>query len=167
MLSSAVLTATGLQQLEQSVRGSDIKDIVTVRGTYEAQLTKIDLHGLWMQRLRKALPGITYNAIHAGRVPIIFPADMNQQPMLSSGLVAHPGEIICYAAGTEHHLKTPVGWQSATILLTLKDFAEYGRALLGHEPPAPTEARVVRPSAASMARLMNLHKAASDLALTP
>jgi hypothetical protein len=164
MLSSTVLTLTHPEQYEKSIRASDVKEFVTGRGAYEAQLTKIDLHRLWMQLGRKALPGISHTASHKNRIPIVFLADMDQRPMLNSGILVHPGEIVCYAPGSEHHLRTEAGYHCAAMSLAPEDFAAYAQALMGRELSIPTATRVVRPSSASMARLIQLHQTASDLA---
>jgi hypothetical protein len=97
MPSSTVLNFTDPEQYETSIRGVNVKEFVAARGKYEAQLTKIDLHGLWMQRARKALPTVSHTGIPSSRVGIVFLADMNQQPMLNAGIVVSPGEIARYA----------------------------------------------------------------------
>ncbi len=165
MPNSTVLSLTEPEQYEENVRGSNIKEFVTARGAYEAQLTRIELHRLWMQRGRKSLPGVSHTVVLKGRAPIVFLVDMDQQPMLNGGMVVRAGEIVAYREATEHHLRTSAGYHCATISLSLDDLATYGRALVGRELAAPLVNRVVRPSTASMARLMHLHKAAADLAL--
>jgi AraC-like DNA-binding protein len=165
MPGSIILKFADPEGFEQNVRASDIRETVTACGIYDAQLTKIDLHRLWMQRFRKALPGITYDAVHEGRVSIYFLAGMDHQPLLNNGIMIRPGEVVCDAPGTEHYLRTQADFHCAGMSLAPEDFAKYGRALAGHELAAPTATRVVRPSSSSMVRLMHLHNAASDLAM--
>lgn len=165
MPKSTVLSLTEPERSEEHVRGGNVKEFITARGAYAAQLTRIDLHHLWMQRLRKSLPGVSHTAVIKGRAVIVFLADMDQQPMSNGGMTVRAGEIVAYREGSEHHLRTSAGYHCATMSLSPSDLAIHGRALVGRELSAPAATRVVRPSTASMARLLHLHKAASDLAL--
>jgi AraC-like DNA-binding protein len=160
----AVLRLAEPEQFEKNMGPSAVREVVTANGTYETRLTRIHLRRLWLRRGRKTLASVTHTALPKQTVPIIFLAHMNQQPMLNSGLVVHPGEIVSYAPGIEHHLRSHADYEAGTMTLPLEDFAAYGRALLGRELRPPDATRVVRPSSASMLRLMRLHKAASDLA---
>jgi 4-oxalocrotonate tautomerase len=60
MPSSTVLSLADPEQYATNARGGIFKELVTACGLYEAQLTKIDLHHLWMRRGRKSLPIISH-----------------------------------------------------------------------------------------------------------
>jgi AraC-like DNA-binding protein len=164
MATSTVLILTESEQYEQSVRGVDVREFITGPGNYRSRLTKIALDHLWIQRSYKTVAGVSHTAVAEGRAPIAFPVDNDQQPTLNNGRPLCPGEIVCYAPGTEHHLRTAANYHVCGISLTPEALTDYALALAGRELNAPAATRVVRPSSAPMLRLMRLHKAACDLA---
>src|SRR5205085_820151 len=54
MPSSAVLRFTDPDAYYAAIRTAEVKGVVTTRGDYRAELTRIELHRLWMQRDRKS-----------------------------------------------------------------------------------------------------------------
>jgi hypothetical protein len=50
MPDSAVMTFTEPDAFHAAIRTAEVKGVVTVRGDYRAELTRIELHRLWMQR---------------------------------------------------------------------------------------------------------------------
>jgi AraC-like DNA-binding protein len=165
MPSSSVQTLTDPEQYENTVRGANVKEWVTHRGTYEAQLTRIDLHRLWMQRGRKSLPAVSRTVVQADRCGFVFLADLDQKPILNSGALVGPGQIVSYAREAEHYVRIQADYHCATMSLSPQDLAIHTRALIGRELTAPRATRSIRPPVGSMTRLMRLHRAACDLAL--
>jgi AraC-like DNA-binding protein len=165
MPSSSVRTFADPEQYERAVRGANLKELVTQRGAYKAQLTRIDLHRLWMQRGRKSLPAVSRTVLQGPRCAFVFLAHLDQKPMLNSGIVVEPGQIVSHAREADHYVRVQADYDCATMSLTPQDLASYAPALIGRELTAPSATRVVRPPVAAITRLMRLHEAACDLAL--
>lgn len=166
MPSSTVLNLTDPHQYQSAVRGADLQVFITARGTFSAKLTRIDLHHVWMQRGHLSLSAVTRSAMRPQRSSIVFLADADQSPMLNNGNEVSPGDIVCYALQSEHHVRASGGYHCCAMSLTPDDLAAFGRALVGHELTAPPATRALRPPPALMSRLQALHRSASDLAAT-
>ncbi|HEY6434247.1 MAG TPA: helix-turn-helix domain-containing protein [Acetobacteraceae bacterium] len=166
MPGSTIQTFANPYDYQASVRAADLTVVVAARGEFKSQLTRIDLHRLWMQRSEMSLPSVTHSSVHKNRNPILFLADAQQRPMTHSGIEVSPGDIVFNSSGAEHHHRTPANCLWGAMSLTPEDLATYGRTLAGRELTAPAATRVIRPQPALMSRLLNLHKGAGDLAAT-
>lgn len=166
MPDSAVLNFTDPYEYRKSVQGAELQVYVAARGTFEARLTRIKLDHLWMQRAHLSLPTVTHSAVDKERRMIFLQFDPDQAPILHTGTEVSPNEIVCYAPGSEHHYRTSTSYQCGGMSLSREDFAGFGKIFAGRELTAPAATRVLRPPPALMSRLLNLHKAAGDLAET-
>src|SRR5271165_180352 len=98
MPSSAVRTFTDPDDYAASIRRSTNEVTIIGRGQFAAKLTRIDLHGLWMQRLSDNLPRILHCASETGRSAITFRT--HPGPSLAwSGKEMHPSNIRRHAEG--------------------------------------------------------------------
>jgi AraC-like DNA-binding protein len=160
---SRVLTFSDPYEYAKSARGAHVKTFVTTRGDFLATMAPISLHRLWINRSETSLPHIKHVALDGRRSGLSFLADYDQPSEYLGGTELSLGEI-AWSSGTEFHRRIPAGNRWATMSLSPEDLAAAGRALAGRELAAPKAAHVARPPPAVMSRLMNLHKAASDLA---
>ncbi|MBV9250729.1 MAG: helix-turn-helix domain-containing protein [Acetobacteraceae bacterium] len=163
MLSSASFSFIDPHQYQATLRAADVEFMIMARGEFWAELTRIDLHRLWMQRGSQALPCVTHAKFHKDRCPIFFPADALQPPLQLSGKTVSPGDLIFHSPGAEHHHRFPAGCRWAAMSLTPEDLCVAGEAL-GYNLKAPAATLAVRPRPQLIARLMTLHRAAGDLA---
>lgn len=166
MPSSAVFTFTDPYAYQTAIRAGDVEVVVTGRGEYRAELTRVDFHRLWMQRSRQSLPFVAHAATHKTRSAILFPADAHQVPMHLAGMEVSPGGIVRLSSGAEVYQRARAGNAWGAMSLSPGDLAAVGQALIGYELSAPAITHVIRPSAHLVKRLSNLHKAAGDLAAT-
>ncbi len=143
MPGSTIQTFANPYDYQASVRAADLTVVVAARGEFKAQLTRIDLHRLWMQRSEMSLPSVTHSAVHKNRNPILFLADAQQRPMAHSGIEISAGDIVFNSSGAEHHHRTPANCLWGAMSLTPEDLATYGRALAGRELTAPAATRVI------------------------
>jgi AraC-like DNA-binding protein len=118
-----------------------------------------------MNRSETSLPHIKHVASDGRRSGISFLADCDQPSEYLGGTELSPGEIAS-SSGTEFHRRIPAGSRWATMSLVPEDLTAVGRELTGRELTTARVGHVARPPPALMSRLMNLHKAASDLAAT-
>ena len=72
MPSSAVRTFSDPDAYAAAIRQSTVQLTVTGRSHFAAQIVRIDLHRLWMQRLSDSLPRITHTDSLGGRAVISF-----------------------------------------------------------------------------------------------
>src|SRR5262245_53631295 len=149
---------------EAVVRALNPKLIVTSKGDFRAQLTKIHLERLWMQRGEENLPRIMKAAVYPKGAAIIFHSDRKQGPIHVNGVEVSPGEIVVHRRDDAFHLRTSGSFRFAVMSLTHAELAVAGEAIAGHELKAPSDTCIIRPDPVSMCRLMDLHQAAGQLA---
>ena len=138
--------------------------VVTARGEYRSELTRTDLHRLWMQRGDETLARVLNFTASGQRVPILFATDQRQAAMHFSGLELSPDEIILIGYSTASHHRTSAACRWGAISLTLEDLVAAGQAIVGRELAAPSFTHRIRPPPTLFARLLSLHEAAGHLA---
>jgi hypothetical protein len=156
----------------RSIRIPDIHPCRAVRywriapGEYRAELTRVELHRLWIQRGRASLPQIAHAALAKSRSRIFFLPNAIQQPMHHSGIELSPGDIMVTLPGSENYQRSPAESSWGAMSLTNEDLAGVGRTLVGRDLIAPAETRLIRPPPQLMSRLRRWHEAAGRLAAT-
>jgi AraC-like DNA-binding protein len=165
MPDSSVLRFSEPYEYQSAVRAAAADILITSPGVFKAELTRIDLHRLWMQRGHECLPRIAKVANATSRRPILF-LTHSQGPLVVGRKELRPGEIMLYSPGSEHYQRSlgEVGW--AAMSLSPADFAAAGRAIAGRELVAPASDHQIRPPPHLMGRLHRLHEAAGQLAAT-
>jgi len=166
MRSSSTAIFTDPHPYQMAIRGAQVEVLVTAKGDFRAELTKIDLARLWMQRSHESLDRVSTAVVPAERSVVFFPAGAEQAPIQHSGTDLSPGEIVVCRLGATHHHRTsgPCHW--ASMSLTPRDLADAGRRLAGRDLIAPSVTHRVRPTPPLMSRLWDLHAAAGHLART-
>jgi AraC-like DNA-binding protein len=163
---SSIATFADPDEYQKAVHSADLQVYAMGRGKFEATLTRIKLDRLRLQRARMSLPAVTHSAVAKDRVMIFLQFDPDQAPISHSGIDVPPDEIVRYPLGSDHHYRTSTNYHCGGMSLTQEDFAALANVLVGCEMTAPATLQVVRPEPALMSRLLNLHKAAADLAAT-
>ena len=161
MPSTVTAKFTDPYDFQRAIRAATVEAVVTKPGIYSAELTRTDLHQLWMQRGRMSLPHVARSALHNDRRAVFFPT---QGTMHHSGMEILLGEIVFLSSGAEHHYQTPAEFGWGAMSLTPDALAAAGRTLAGYELIAPSRTRVIRPPPHLMARLLHLHEAVGHLA---
>ena len=72
MPSSAVRTFSDADEYAAAIRGGIVELTVKERGDFNAKLTRVDLHRLWMQRFSENLPRVVHAANTPGRAGVHF-----------------------------------------------------------------------------------------------
>ncbi len=166
MPGSARRKFTDPYEYHAAIRASELKVFVTTPGEYGAELTRIDLHKLWMQPGRASLPYIAHSVLAKTRSPIFFPTDGQSAPIHHTGMELLPGDIVFTASGAEHHHRVSAGSGWGAMSLSPEDLTAAGRDLAGQDLAAPATTRLIRPPSHLMSRLLHLHEAAERLAAT-
>jgi AraC-like DNA-binding protein len=164
MPSSTVRIFAELDAYHAGIRAERVEGVVTARGNFHAELTRIDLDRLLMQRAEEDLPRVLLYAARPGRVAIIFATDEVQPAMHVSGMALARGDVIAWDSKLEVHHRSAAACRWGTMSLRREDLAVISEAIAERELKPPPFAHSMRPLAPVLARLMNLHEAASHLA---
>src|SRR5271166_3685958 len=163
MLSSAVRNFTDPDAYAAAIRHARFQLTVTERGHFAAEIIRIDLHRLWMQRFSDSLSHITHTDSPGGRAIISFRTQPG--PSLSwNGFDVQPAHIIQHREGGSSYLYSSGATSIGTMSLPLEDMASVGVVIAGCDLPPPHDALVVTPQPEAMAKLRRLHAAAGHLA---
>jgi AraC-like DNA-binding protein len=136
---------------------------ITGRGQFIANVTRIDLHRLWMLRFSDNLPRVKHSANITERTIISFRTQHGPR-LFCNGKEMHPGNIKQLGPGQSANQQS-AGLASVGVMsLPVEDMASAGKAIAGIELEPPRDALIVTPPAPAMAKLQRLHAAAAYLA---
>ena len=165
MPSSTARTFTDPDAYHAAIRDAHAEGVITGRGNFRADLTRIRLGRLSLQRAKETLPRVAYSAIDPKQFVLVFVTDPGRRGFVN-GLEASSGEIIVFRAGSEGHNRISAGSQWGTIGLTHEAVAAAGQTIIGRELIAPPLTHRIKPAPAPCSELLSLHQAAGHLART-
>jgi AraC-like DNA-binding protein len=165
MLSSDIRGFTDPDDYAAAIRQGTVELIVTGRGHFAAQLTRIDLHRLWMQRFSETQPRVAHVDSAGKRAVISFPThpglgqSYDGVELQSINIMRHRegGSFVQRTSGTTGH---------GAMSLAVEDMVSAGAVIAGCDLTPPRDALFVTPPPAAMAKLQRLHAAAGHLAET-
>jgi AraC-like DNA-binding protein len=166
MPDSAVLTFSDLDAYHGALRDAQAQGVVTARGKFHAQLTRVDFDRLSVHRGEESFSRVANSAIDPKLYAIVFATDLAQPPLHISGLELSPADMIVHRIGSEGHNRSAAACRWGFMSLPHEDLAAAGEALLGRQLTAPSFTHRIRPHAVDFSRLTNLHRAAGHLANT-
>jgi AraC-like DNA-binding protein len=166
MASSTVQAFKDPDAYYAAIRSQRVEGVVTARGHFHAELTRIDFDRLLMQHAEENLPRVLVISTRPQRVAIIFAMDQGQPAMHVSGLPLTGGEIIAWDSRVAAHHRSAAACRWSSMSLTHEDLATFSAAIIGSELTPPSCAHRIRPSVALWSRLLSLREAASHLAKT-
>ena len=152
MPSSAVRTFTDADDYAACIRNSTAEMTITGRGIFNAKLTRIDLHRLWMQRFADNLPRVAHTASRSERVSITF----RTQPgptLLWGDAEMLPSNIVRHGEGGSPFQRSSGSVSFAALSLPVEDAAVVGETLADSDLTRPKQTLLQR-----------LHTAAGQLA---
>ena len=163
MPSSTVRKFTDPDEYAAAIRGANAELAITGRGRFAAEITRIDLHRLWMQRLSDNLPRVSHFAIESGRAIVTFRTQPGPS-LLSGGAEMLPTNLVRHGQGGSS-FQRPSGsaWRGA-MSLPVADAVAIGETLGGRDLTQPKQTLIVTPAPSAMAKLQRLHAAAGQLA---
>jgi AraC-like DNA-binding protein len=165
MPSSAVRTFSDPDDYTSSIRGGTVELTVVSRGNFNAKLTRIDLHRLWMQRYFENLSRIVEaTSLTAGRAIISFRTRPGPG-LVQGGVELHSDTLLRHGPATAAYFQRSSGsLHLGTMSLPVEDMVAAGEAMAGTDLAPPRDAMLITPSPPAMARLQRLHAAAGRLA---
>src|SRR5690348_18339132 len=96
MPSSATRTFTDPDMYFAGIRNLQIDGVITKRGEFRAESTRVDLHQLWMHRLDESLPRIMRVTPSRKRSLILFATEPDQSTMQVSGIETSQDQIAVF-----------------------------------------------------------------------
>ncbi len=165
MASSTVRTFTDSDGYRAAIRAQRVEGVVTARGNFHAELTRIDFDRLLMQHADENLPRVLNVATTSDRAAVIFATGQDQPAMHVNGVVLSSGEIIAYT-GLDGHYRSAAACQWSSMSLTLEELAAFSKAVIGRELTPPSFPHRIRPPPPALSRLSSLNGAATHLAKT-
>jgi AraC-like DNA-binding protein len=148
------------------IRNLQIDGVITRRGEFRAESTRIDLHRLWMHRFDESLPRIMRITPSGKRSLILFATDPDQPKMQVSGIETSQDKIPVFGLDWPYYLRSSAGCGWGTMSLTPEDLAAASEAVIGRPMMPPSFPRWTSPPAPVVSRLLRLHEAAGHLAKT-
>jgi AraC-like DNA-binding protein len=149
-----------------AIRARRVDGVVTERGQFQADLTRVDFRRLLMQRANEHLARVWNVETTPQRASFIFATDQGQSAMHVSGLPLRAGSIIAWNSGFAGHHKSAAAGSWGSMSLKLEDFSTSSETVLGRLLPAPSGFCLIRPPELLMKRLLDLHETAGHLART-
>ena len=140
--------------------------MITKRGEFRAESTRIDLHRLWMHRFDESLPRIMRITPSGKRSVILFATDPYQPKMQVSGIETSQDQIAMFGLDWPYYLRSSAACGWGTMSLTPEDLAAASEAIIGRPLTPPSFPRWTSPPAPVASRLLQLHEAAGHLAKT-
>jgi AraC-like DNA-binding protein len=163
MPSSTVRTFTDPDDYAAAIRQGTIELTVTRPGDFTAQLTRIDLHRLWMQRFSENLPRVSHVAGWGGRAVIAFQTHPGPT-LLRGGVQMEPDNIVRHVEGQSYHQLSSGFASYGTMSLPVPDMVNLGASVAGCDLTSPKDVLTLTPPPAAMAKLLRLHAAGGQLA---
>ena len=132
MPSSAVHTFTDPEMYFAGIRNLQIDGVITKRGEFRAEITRIDLHRLWMHRFDERLPRIMRVTPSGKRTRIVFATDPWQPTMLVNGVeIARRPNFAEIGLDWEWYLRSSAPVDGATMSLMPEDLAAASKGIIG------------------------------------
>ena len=160
---SAFRTFTDLDAFTAAFPNMRAESVITGRGDCRADLATIQLDRVLLRDARETLPRTVYSAVDPRQFAIGFINDPRQQ-LYVNGLELVPGAIVVFRAASEAHNRFVSATRWSTVGLPHEDLAAAGQTLTGHELVVPPHTHLIRLSPPLLSKLLNLHKAVSQLA---
>jgi hypothetical protein len=88
--------------------------VITKRGEFRAESTRIDLHRLWMRRFDERLPRIIRITPSGKRSLILFATDPDQPKMQVSGIETSQDQIPVFGLDWPYYLRYASGARNET-----------------------------------------------------
>jgi AraC-like DNA-binding protein len=163
MPSSAVRTFSDPDEYAAAIRATNTELTVTGRGQFAAELIRIDLHRLWMQRAFDNLPRITHPTNIAGRAVVSFRIQPGPS-LLTDGLEMQPTNIVRHSEGQSYYRRSSGLAIYGSMSLPVAVMVSFGAAIAGVDLTPPKDPLIHTPPRSAMTKLQRLHAAAADLA---
>jgi AraC-like DNA-binding protein len=164
MPSSVVRTFTDPDDYATAVHAGKVGLTLTERGDFRAQLVRIDLHHLWMQRFSDSLPRVVEATnLVSGRTYIAFRTRLGPS-LVQGGVEINPSAILRFGHAESFYQRSSGSASFANMSLPNEDVATIGQAMTEVDLTPPRDPSLITPLPSAMTKLQRLHAAAAYLA---
>jgi AraC-like DNA-binding protein len=167
MPSSTILRFSDPSEYQAAIGRTEsaCKTVINAAGSYQSELVLVDLHHVGVYQGRISLPRITETAAQKNQCRIIFPTADTLSHVTFNGIEVAKSDITYCGPASEYVASASAGcWCGITVPPEILSSAS--RALVGYEITASKVSQLVRTLPPLMARLHNVHEAATHLATT-
>jgi AraC-like DNA-binding protein len=164
MASSTVLYFNDPLSYQSAISPADLEFVLTGGGQFRAEMTKVRMDQLWMDRFYRNMPSIIAGAMKPDRRVFTF-FTSEAATLRHRGMEVSSGDIIVNNFD-EMHQQTEAGFHLGSMSLTPRQLDATCKAIVGLEFTGSPLKQLVRPNAALMSRLLELHKIVAQIATT-
>jgi AraC-like DNA-binding protein len=161
----SVRHVTDVEEFRAAIRPANSIFVVTGRGSFSADITRIRLHRLQIQRISETLARAWHIEMHDTSLGIGFRGGPGAA-IKREGVELRSDELGLIYPGNAAWVSRCGPGQLATMSFPLDDLAELGIALVGRDLTHPRGVTTARAAPAQIARLRSLHVAATQMAET-
>ena len=165
MVSITALSFSDPVAFQGAISTANLEFLPTTKGPFWAELTKVCMDQLWMQRFYQSLPLINAGAMKPGRRAFTFLTSAEPAAMRHRGMDVSSDDIIVHNFD-EIHQQTGAEFRIGSMSLTISSIDAACKAITGREFSGSPLKHLVRPNAALMSRLLKLHAIVGQLATT-
>ena len=165
MVSITALSFSDPLPFQAAISTANLEFLPTTKGQFRAELTKVCMDQLWMQRFDQDLPLINAGAMKPERRVFTFLTSVEPAAMRHCGMDVSSGDIIVHNFD-EIHQQTGAACRIGSMSLTIRALDTACKAITGREFSGLPLKHLVRPNAALMSRLLELHKMIGQIATT-
>jgi AraC-like DNA-binding protein len=155
-----------LSQYQSALRAVHADAVVSGKGRFKARLTSVTFPRLWMQSGSENLPRVARLCIDPSRAPITFQSHSKQPPTVFSGKEVSPGDLIFFSRGESFVNRTAGLNDWSAMSLDPEALTDASHAITGRDLTTPRSTRVMRPAAALVTRLTDLHRRVMHMAVS-
>jgi hypothetical protein len=137
MSASIVCAFTDPDAFRAAIGDAQAEGIVTGRGRFHAELTRIRLGRLSLQRSEESLARVSYSAISPAIAGFVFPTAAGP-PTRANGLETAMGDVVAYRPGSTGYDRSTAACRWGAVALPCEALGLAGEALIGREPFAPS-----------------------------
>jgi len=162
---STVHCAADPEIYRHTIRPAGAEFLVLGRGRFAGNVTKIDLHRLWIQRIEENLPRTWSIPTTAARSAIWF-LTASGAAAYANGVEVRGDHIGLLPPATTTFNRSAGPLQAASMSLPIEDMAKLGIALVGRDLTLRRGTVSLPASSEPLERLRRLHEAAGRIAAT-
>jgi AraC-like DNA-binding protein len=149
---------------QAAITTADLEVLPTSGCSFKAELTKVRLGELLLQRFFHNLPTLNTGVIKPGRSVFTFLTSSSPASMRHCGMDVLSGDIIANDSD-EIHQQTEAEFRLGSISLAISQLDAACQAIAGCELFSNSaQKQLIRPDAAMMSRLLNLHEIVGQIA---
>jgi AraC-like DNA-binding protein len=149
---------------QAAIGPADLECLPTVGGQFRAEMTKVRMDQLWIDRFYRNVPSLIVGAMKPGRRVFTF-FTSKAATLRHCGMEVSSSDIIANNFD-EMHQQTETEFHLGSMSLTSEQLDTACKAIIGREFSGSPLKHLVRPNGALMSHLIKLHETVAQIATT-